>query len=93
MLQAGWEVLCYIYYIDMLCFLCTKILLALILLIYSDVRLFVIKMDRKDKQYVNVQSQHPLRVFLIIDYEILEWLEVFQYNLQKITSINEIVDT
>ena len=44
-------------------------------------------MDRKDKQYVNVQSQHPLRVFLIIDYEILEGLEVFQYNLQKMKSI------
>ncbi len=31
MLQAGWEVLRYVlYYIDMLCFLCTKILLAFI---------------------------------------------------------------
>ena len=47
-------------------------------------------MDRKDKQYVNVQSQHPLRVFLIIDYEILEWLEVFQYNLQKMILITRV---
>ena len=47
-------------------------------------------MDRKDKQYVNVQSQHPLRVFLIIDYEILEWLECFQYNLQKMILITRV---
>ena len=63
--------------------MCTKILLAFIPLIYSDVRLFVIKMDEKDKHYVNVQSQHPVHVFIIIDYKILKWFELFHSKLKS----------